>query len=206
MPGHGAVLSVYLYGGQMQNIHIHRRSRATNDTCLSGPGGTKRASRITGCLTLLASVAALSGCARVSETSLLVFSTLLPAVLVVDGQLLQGDMQLLPDRTGTLTVRSQRNAKALQPTEASPLVSCVGQLRYSATMNGVIDLRCNAGVETELRFNMLSATKGYAYGQTAQGPVSATFGLSARAARAYLTVPPGKQLVDTGEGYFFELR
>ncbi|QDL54418.1 hypothetical protein [Rhodoferax aquaticus] len=156
--------------------------------------------------TALGLVGLLIGCARVSETSLLLFSTLLPATLVVDGQLLQGDMQLLPDRTGTMTVRSQRTAKTLQPSEAAPLVSCVGQLRYSATMHGVIDLRCNAGVETELRFNMLSATRGYAYGQTPQGPVSATFGLNTREARAYLTLPPGKQLVDTGDSYFFELR
>jgi len=88
------------------------------------------------------------------------------------------------------------------------LSSCVGRFRYTGTTMGSMDLRCNNGATADLRMALMGETRGYGYGQTATGgPASLTFGLSPAEARAHLTVPAGRQLVDRKEsGSGLELR
>jgi hypothetical protein len=157
---------------------------------------------------LVASVAwGLTGCAQVSEVSGLLFSTTVPAIALVNGQLLQGEVLLLNDRSGRATLKSS----AKPPTTGSSaeknfVSSCIGQLRYTSTVAGVLDLRCDGGVQTELRFTMLSETRGYAYGQTPHVAVSLTYGLTSDEAKAYLKLPANKQLVGRLDGPELELR
>jgi hypothetical protein len=74
-------------------------------------------------------------------------------------------------------------------------------MRYTASHSGTIDLSCSDGTTTQLRYTLLTETRGYATGANAAGPVSLAFGLSPQDARAFLTVPAGKRLViSEGEG------
>lgn len=86
-----------------------------------------------------------------------------------------------------------------------PRTSCSGRFRYTSSTAGAIDLRCNDGTSVDLTVALLSATRGYGYGQNAAGPASMTFGLTPQAARAYLLVPTGKQLKDVAKAPFLEL-
>ena len=149
----------------------------------------------------------LSGCADLNDTGMAAFSTRVQAFAVVDEQLVQGEMVLFPDHTGTVALRadpmvqsgSTDAASAPKPGGKAPLTSCVGRLRYAATTVGTIDLRCNDGAVADLRMALIGDSRGYGYGQTATGLVSLTFGMTPVEARAHLTVPPGKQLLGTSE-------
>lgn len=130
----------------------------------------------------------LGGCATVNDKALRLFSSKANVFAIVNGQLLQGDMVLLPDRTGNLTLAADKGA----------INACSGQVRYESTTGGSIHLRCNDGAAAQLRYSLLSETRGYAYGPTslgaATGAASLTFGLTATQALAYLTVPADKKL------------
>ena len=166
------------------------------------------------------------GCADLNDTGLAALSTRVPAFAIVNGQLLQGDMTLFPDHTGTIALRTPSSAgssgawswgftthgeatPAPTPTGPAPTnadASCVGRLRYSSTTLGSIDLRCHDGAVADVRVALIGETRGYGYGQTATGLVSLTFGLKAVEARAHLTVQPGRQLLDRTDGDTLELR
>jgi len=152
----------------------------------------------------------LSGCADLNDTALAAVATRVPAHAIVNEQLVQGEMTLFPDHTGTVTLRGDVQPVAgtdgLGAAVAAPaggkiiLSSCVGRLRYTATTMGSIDLRCNDGSVADLRMALIGDTRGYGYGQTATGLVSLTFGMTPVEARAHLTVPPHRQLLDRTEG------
>ena len=162
----------------------------------------------------LATTAVLAGCADLNDTGLAAMSTRVQAYAVVDEQLVQGEMVLFPDHTGTVALRADPTAvgapaeaaSALGPAGKPMLTSCVGRLRYTATTLGSIDLRCNDGAVADLRMALIGDTRGYGYGQTANGLASLTFGMTPVEARAHLTVPPGKQLVDRTDPSGLELR
>jgi hypothetical protein len=135
----------------------------------------------------------LAGCADLNDTGMAAFSIRVQAYAVVDEQLVQGEMVLFPDHTGTVAMR----AEPMVPSGKAPLTSCVGRLRYASTTIGSIDLRCNEGAVADLRMALIGESRGYGYGQTATGLVSLTFGMTPVEARAHLTVPPGKQLLET---------
>lgn len=145
----------------------------------------------------------LVGCADINDTGLAALSTKVQAYAIVDEQLVQGEMVLYPDHTGTLTLRSdiESGTGVFPGTSASKrvgkpvLTSCVGRMRYTATNASVVDLRCNDGTVADVRMALIGDTRGYGYGYTAQGLVSAVFGMSPVEARAHLTTPPNKQLV-----------
>lgn len=131
----------------------------------------------------------------VNDKALRLFSSSANVYAIVNGQLLQGTMVFLPDRTGNLTLATDKGA----------ISSCSGQVRYESTTGGAIDLRCSDGAAAQLRYSLLSETRGYAYGATATGAVtgvaSLTFGLPAAQAAAYLTVPADKKLtVNAADG------
>jgi hypothetical protein len=137
----------------------------------------------------------LMACAQVSDGSLLIFSSRVPAIALVNGQLLQGEVQLMPDRTGSATLTTRTKPPSAAGADNARITSCVGQLRYTSSVAGAIDLRCSGGVAAELAFTMLSETRGYAYSQTSGVPVSMTYGLAPDEARAYLKVPDDKRLL-----------
>jgi hypothetical protein len=130
------------------------------------------------------------GCAKVNDKTLGWFSTGVDAYVIVSGQLLTGDVVLIPDRTGRLTFSAK----------SGPVTTCAGSMRYTASNAGMIDLRCNNGAMAPLQFTLITETRGYAYGKANDGPVSLTFGLAATEARAFLTVPEGKKLVEAAKG------
>lgn len=140
----------------------------------------------------------LGGCALVNEASSLALSTAVPAQAVVNEQLVRGELVLSPDRTGLATLRADPpppSGDAAAKADGSPiLTSCVGRLRYTATMAGVVDLRCNDGVIAELRVTLVGDTRGYGYGEGNTGLASMVFGMTPREARAYLPLPPKAEI------------
>lgn len=148
----------------------------------------------------------LSGCAQVSDGSLLIFSSRVPAIALVHGQLLQGEVQLMPDRTGSATLTTRTKPLSGAGADNARITSCVGQLRYTSSVAGAIDLRCSGGVAAELAFTMLSETRGYAYSQTPGVSVSMTYGLAPDEARAYLKLPDDKRLLVHSGSADLELR
>jgi len=147
-------------------------------------------------------LAGMAGCAQINDAGLAIFSSTLPTVAVVDAQLLQGEIQLFPDHTGTVTLRSG----GAPDLGAAALTSCMGRLRYTSTTTGAIDLRCNGGVTADLKITLLGDTRGYGYGPTATGMASLTFGLSASETRAHLLVPANRKLVDHADSSYVELK
>jgi hypothetical protein len=151
-----------------------------------------------------------AACADINDTGLAALATRVQAYAVVNEQLVQGEMTLYTDRTGTVALRVEvakpvaenpfdlfAPTKATErPAERPILNSCIGRFRYTATTYGVIDLRCNEGSTTELRIALIGETRGYGYGQTVTGGASLTFGMAPTEARAYLIAPAGKQLLE----------
>ena len=132
----------------------------------------------------------LPGCAKINDKTLGWVSSNVDAYLIVNGQLLSGNVALIPDRT----------ARLIFSAESGPVTTCAGSMRHTASNAGMIDLRCNDGAVAQLQFTLITETRGYAYGKTADTPVSLTFGLPATDARAFLTVPEGKKLVESAKG------
>lgn len=159
-------------------------------------------------------VVLLAGCADLNDTGLAALSYKVPAYAVVDEQLVQGEMVLFPDHTGTITLRGEPAVAAgaadanapVRPVGKPLLTSCVGRMRYIATTAGTIDLRCNDGAVADLRMALIGETRGYGYGQTATGLASVVFGMTPVESRAHLTVPPGKQLLERAESGGLELK
>jgi hypothetical protein len=133
-------------------------------------------------LTMLALL--LCSCARVNDTGLRLVSTKRDAQLIVNGQLMVGDVLLVPDRTGRVSFSSDKGT----------ISACSGSLRYTATNGGEVDLHCSDGTQVTLQTTLLSETRGYGYGSTEQGPSSIVFGLTEQDASAFLTAPLGKKL------------
>jgi len=158
----------------------------------------------------------LAGCANLNDTGLAALSSKVPAYAVVDEQLVQGEMVLFPNHTGTITLRSEAVAATgvadvnvpVSSTGKPLLTSCVGRMRYTGTTAGTIDLHCNDGAIADLRMALIGETRGYGYGygQTATGLASLVFGMTPVESRAHLTVPPGKQLLERAEPAGLELK
>lgn len=172
-------------------------------------------SRTLSTLTVLAPVLTLvAACADINDTGLAALATRVQAYAIVNEQLVQGEMTLYTDRTGTVALRvevakpvTENPFDLFVPTKATErpperpperpiLNSCIGRFRYTATTYGVIDLRCNEGSTAELRMALIGETRGYGYGQTATGAASLTFGMAPTEARAHLSTPSGKQLLE----------
>ena len=130
-----------------------------------------------------------SGCSTVNDKALRAFSSKVSAYAVVGGRLLQGDLNIMPDRTGKVTLMSAEDGNASEPH------TCVGAFRYEATHSGVMDLRCSDGAFVALNYSLISETRGFAYGGPPDMPASLTFGIPANEATAYLHVPSNKKFV-----------
>lgn len=128
------------------------------------------------------------GCAQVNDTALALFSSSVTAVAVVDGQRMQGDMQVFPNHTGNVRLSVVGVAGA----PSGPLTACMGRLRYTAASTGVVDLRCSGGVMADIPISFLAETRGYGYGKTATGTASLVFGLSELENQAHFNAPAGR--------------
>lgn len=163
----------------------------------------------------------LSACADINDTGMAALATRVTAYAIVNEQLVQGEMTLYTDRTGTVALRVEvakpaadhnsfdiiSPAKPVErPVDRPILNSCLGRFRYTATTYGVIDLRCNEGSTAEVRMALIGETRGYGYGQTTTGVVSLTFGMAPTEARAHLSAPLGKQLWETNSASGLEMR
>lgn len=155
----------------------------------------------------------LGGCADLNDTGLRVLSDKVAAFAIVDDQLLQGEMLLFPDRTGTVALRfdppptTESLAQPIErPAGGARLTSCVGRMRRTSANTASLDLRCNDGAEAELRVALIGGTRGYGYGHTASGLASLTFGMNPTEARAHLTVPLRRQLMDGNDSSRLELQ
>jgi hypothetical protein len=126
-------------------------------------------------------VLGLSACADFNNLMVQLGSSRPAAILQVHGQRLDGMVTLSPDRTGTLSATASQGEPG----------TCMGQLRFTSTTQGEVDLRCNDGTAAALQFSMLTAVKGYAYGTSNKGPVALTFGMLDEEARAYLRAQAG---------------
>lgn len=176
-------------------------------------------SRTLATLGLLAPLLTLvAACADLNDTGLAALATRVQAYAVVNEQLVQGEMTLYPDHTGTVALRfgeivQQTSTSEFQtaslpkpPVERPILNSCLGRFRYTSITYGAIDLRCNDGSTADLRMALIGETRGYGYGQTATGLASLTFGMAPTEARAHLTTPPGKQLQESGTSSGLEMK
>jgi hypothetical protein len=142
------------------------------------------------------------GCAQLNDAGLAIISSNVPAFAIVDGQLMQGEIQLFPDHTGAVSLQ----ASVSGTTGQSGVTDCVGRLRYTATNTGAIDMRCTGGVAGDLKMTLLGDTRGYGYGATASGAVSLVFGMTAQESRAYLIPTADRQLVERASGFDPALR
>ena len=134
----------------------------------------------------------LSGCARVNDLGMRAVSTKVDAYVVVQGELLAGQVLLVPDRTG----------RAMFEGGMGSIKSCMGGMRYTASNNGVMDLRCDNGMDFQLQTTHLSETRGFGYGTAA----STVFGLDGQEAASYLRPPAGKRLVQDFKTGLLELQ
>ncbi len=136
---------------------------------------------------LLAGVLLLGGCAAVNDATMRALATPAPALAVVGERVLTGEMLIYTDRSGKLQLRS----------EGEPALSCMGTLRYTATASGTVNLSCSDGRQARLSFTALGESSGH--GGAPGEPISFTYGLAPESARAWLTPPPGKRLVVSGD-------
>jgi hypothetical protein len=134
-----------------------------------------------------------SGCSTVNDKALRAFSSKVSAYAIVGGRLLQGDLNLMPDRTGKVTLLSAGDG------HAGESYTCVGSLRYEATHSGVMDLRCSDGAFTVLNYSLISETRGFAYGGSPDVPASLTFGIPVNEATAYLHISSNRKLILTSD-------
>jgi hypothetical protein len=125
------------------------------------------------------SAVALAGCANINDLMLQVGTSRPPATLQVGPQVLRGNITLTPERKGELNVQAAGGKPS----------ACMGALRFTSTQAGTMDLQCNNGAATTLYFSLLTPVKGYAYGQTAQGAVALTFGMTDEEGAAYFVEP-----------------
>lgn len=136
-------------------------------------------------------VLSLVSCAHVGNAGMTLMASSVGAVAVVQDTLLLGKVVLLTDRTGSVSLAEPAPAIA----STVPRLTCTGQLYYTATTTGVINLRCSDGRVEGLAFTALSATRGVAQGSTALGPLSLVFGMAPSDAVAALTAPAGQRLM-----------
>lgn len=129
----------------------------------------------------------LAGCARINDMGKRLTASSMKAVAVVNETLLVGDATIMLDRTGRLNL-------------AATGLTCRGEMHYTATRTGVVDLRCSDGTDTRLVFGALSDISGYGSGRNERGPITFTFGVDPAEAAAYLTLPADKHMVSSYEG------
>jgi hypothetical protein len=130
--------------------------------------------------------AGLAGAATAAAADLLSSSG--PVIAIMAGDLFTGTAEGHLNGAGTLVIHSQ----------AKPTLTCTGQFTSSAEKGGAGKLRCSDGAVATFKFQRLTMYKGHGTGRFSRGPMSFTYGLIPEDARAYLTLPKSKKLVQHG--------
>lgn len=134
----------------------------------------------------LAATLALLGCAKMDAHMQGWMASSVPAYAVVNGVLLEGRATIFNDRSGG----------TLKLTASQPALTCVGDLRYTATAAGRLSLHCDGGVQLRMAFTATEAMRGFGSGATEQGPAAFTWGMGSADASAYLPLPAGQRFAE----------
>lgn len=118
---------------------------------------------------------ALVGCADLEHAGWLLVTTGKPALMRMGGQQLEGDVELRPDRTGSVHMRGKGS-----------ITSCAGALRFTAARSGSMDLLCSDGALLAMQFALVNEVKGYAFGIYQDATVALTFGMDTSESQGYL--------------------
>jgi hypothetical protein len=138
---------------------------------------------------VLAGLAASLGLTGWAEpASAQMFSSTLPVIAILGGELLVGEATGHLGGWGTLKLRS--HGKALR--------TCAGEFSYSEALGDAGELKCSDGASAEFRFQRLSPMRGYGTGAAGRSALSFTYGLSAEESAPYLELPAGKELRRAG--------
>ncbi len=128
---------------------------------------------------IAASVAGLSGCALVGETTTNLVASRTPAIAVFDGRVLHGRAVFTSAREATVQ---------LQEADAAGL-SCSGALRFGATHTGATSFQCSDGRSGAVPFESLSQLSGAGRGVVGNAAFAWTYGLPPEKAAGYLALP-----------------
>ena len=101
------------------------------------------------------------------------------ALAVIDGRILHGEVNFAHEREGSVHVQTTQGAE----------LNCSGQLRYTATNSGVINLFCDNKHQFTLVFQELSAVSGAAGTRPGEPNAALTYGLKPDKAAGFLGVP-----------------
>ena len=126
----------------------------------------------------------ISGCADIEHIGWQLASSTKPALMQISGQLLEGEVQMRPDRTGAIRMAGEGS-----------IASCAGSLRFTAVNSGAMDMRCSDGSMFDMRFALVNEVKGYAFGTLQESTVALTFGMDVPEAQAYLARASAKAAV-----------
>lgn len=116
------------------------------------------------------------------------FSSTGIVIAILAGDLFVGEAEGHLDGSGTLAIHSQRD----------PGRSCTGQFTSSPGHGGSGRIQCTDGATGTFQFRRLSVRRGYGTGESSKGLLSFAYGLTHDEAGAYLRLPEGKRLVQSG--------
>lgn len=136
---------------------------------------------------LVLGTAALSGCARLSDTAQSLFVSSTPAIAMVGAELAQGQLQVYNDNTGFIALEGDP--------QRQPVLRCSGRMPAMGFFRREIDLRCSNGVQARIAMSLRTALRGFAYGGEGEQAVSLAFGLEPGEVSALLKLPAQTRLV-----------
>jgi hypothetical protein len=116
------------------------------------------------------------------------FSATGAVIAILAGELFVGEAEGHLNGAGTLAIRSHRD----------PGITCVGAFVSSASEGGSGKLQCNDGAHATFRFERLTMFRGHGSGNHSRGTMSFVYGLNAKEAMPYLSLPAGKRLLHDG--------
>lgn len=117
------------------------------------------------------------------------FSSTSPVIAIFADELFQGEAVGNLDGSGTIKIQSRTR----------PDITCSGQFTSSAELGGKGDLKCSDSSTATIKFKRLDIHSGYGTGDSSQGPMSFTYGLSVIESEPYLKLPTGKTLKQDGK-------
>ena len=137
-------------------------------------------------LAVLAAGIALSGWPIMASAGL--FSATGTVVAILADELFVGEAEGHINGSGTLAIRSQRNAN----------LTCRGEFTSSAERGGLGKLVCSDGTTATFQFQRLSVYRGHGVASFRRGEMSFAYGFAPEEAAPYLKLPTGKKLTHNG--------
>ena len=121
----------------------------------------------------------LAACSTVDQIAADVLAARAPAAGLYGERVLQGEVSFTSPRIGTVHLQ----------TAQSPVLSCVGQIAYTASAMGVVNLSCNDGALLVVPFQALGPLRGAGRSQPGSKGMSLTYGMAPDMVASYLGVP-----------------